>query len=81
MHPHKLNNLDILGVPQHKYAKEAGYAHVFFCCYYLPCGCDGFCAFLCVLGRWVKKKRERKAQKKREKTEPASARMGCGTPK
>ena len=30
MHPHKLNNLDILGVPQHKYAKEAKCAHVFF---------------------------------------------------
>lgn len=23
-------DLDIFGIPQHKYAKEAGYAHVFF---------------------------------------------------
>ena len=67
MHPHKLNNLDILGVPQHKYAKEARCAHVFFCCYYLPCGCGGFCAFLCVLGRWVKKREKEKHREKKEK--------------
>ncbi len=42
-------DLDIFGIPQHKYAKEAGYAHVFFCCYCLSCGCGGLCVFsLCV---------------------------------